>query len=184
MWLWYLSHRRPEMAQASLRIRTVSPEPSLFAHMKYGSRRRKSDIYPHWIAVNACLKNECTKDEKCHNPMRWLKHWHTSWRPTHRPAPSYPSEVITMLGRTVLTKTYRVTKHNIRQKRSVQNHKNPTITGFRTGIWKNYQSSRHFDDELQNLEQDVEFDCVASWSLPFLLWEILSYINSFISLYL
>ena len=29
--LWYLSHRRPAKAQA---------EPSLFAHMKYGSRRR------------------------------------------------------------------------------------------------------------------------------------------------
>ena len=38
MRLWYLSHRRPAKAQASLRIRAVSPEPSLFAHMKYGSR--------------------------------------------------------------------------------------------------------------------------------------------------
>ena len=40
MRLWYLSHRRPAKAQASLRIRAVSPEPSLFAHMKYGSRWR------------------------------------------------------------------------------------------------------------------------------------------------
>ena len=39
MRLWYLSHRRPAKAQASLRIRTVSSEPSLFAYMKYGSRR-------------------------------------------------------------------------------------------------------------------------------------------------
>ena len=39
MRLWYLSHRRPANAQASLRIRTVSPEPSLFAHIKNGSRR-------------------------------------------------------------------------------------------------------------------------------------------------
>ena len=38
--LLYLSHRRPVKAQVSLRIRVVSPEPSLFAHMKYGSRRR------------------------------------------------------------------------------------------------------------------------------------------------
>ena len=38
--LWYLSHRRPAKAQASLRIRAVWSEPSLFAHMKYGSRRR------------------------------------------------------------------------------------------------------------------------------------------------
>ena len=40
MRLWYLSHRRPAKAQASLPIRAVSPEPSLFAHIKYGSRRR------------------------------------------------------------------------------------------------------------------------------------------------
>ena len=40
MRLWYLSNRRPAMAQASLRISAVSPEPSLFAHLKYGSRRR------------------------------------------------------------------------------------------------------------------------------------------------
>ena len=38
MRLWYLSHRRPAKAQASLHIRAVSPEPSLFAYMKYGSR--------------------------------------------------------------------------------------------------------------------------------------------------
>ena len=40
MWLWYLSHRRPAKAQASLHIRAVSPEPSLFAHIIYGSSRR------------------------------------------------------------------------------------------------------------------------------------------------
>ena len=40
MRLWYLSHRQQAKAQASLRIRAVSPEPSLFAHMKYGSRRK------------------------------------------------------------------------------------------------------------------------------------------------
>ena len=47
MRLWYLSHRRPAKAQASLRIRAVSPEPSLFAHMTYGRKRRvrpKTDI--------------------------------------------------------------------------------------------------------------------------------------------
>ena len=38
MRLRYLSHRRPAKAQASLRIRAVSPEPSLFAHMNYGNR--------------------------------------------------------------------------------------------------------------------------------------------------
>ena len=40
MRLLYLSHRRRAKAQAILRIRAVSPVPSLFAHMKYGSRRR------------------------------------------------------------------------------------------------------------------------------------------------
>ena len=42
MRLWYLSYtcRRPAKAQASLRIRAVSPEPSLFARMKYGKRQR------------------------------------------------------------------------------------------------------------------------------------------------
>ena len=32
--------RRTAKAQVRLRIRAVSPEPSLFAHIKYGSRRR------------------------------------------------------------------------------------------------------------------------------------------------
>ena len=40
MRLWYLSHRQPAKAQVSLCIHAVSPEPSLFAHMKYGSRWR------------------------------------------------------------------------------------------------------------------------------------------------
>ena len=38
---WYLSHRRPAKAQV------VSPEPSLFAHMKYKSGRR---VRPNLIA--------------------------------------------------------------------------------------------------------------------------------------
>ena len=33
MRLWYLSHRKPAKAQASLHIPAVSPEPSLFAHV-------------------------------------------------------------------------------------------------------------------------------------------------------
>ena len=40
MSLWYLSHRQPAKAQVSLRICTVSPEPSLFADIKYGSWQR------------------------------------------------------------------------------------------------------------------------------------------------
>ena len=41
MRLRYLSHRRPAKAQASLCIRAVLPEPSLFAHINYGRRPKK-----------------------------------------------------------------------------------------------------------------------------------------------
>ena len=68
LWLWYLSHRRPAKAQASLRIRAVSPEPSLFAHMKNGSRRRVRPKLSGW------LKNVFTEDEKCHNLESWLNY--------------------------------------------------------------------------------------------------------------
>ena len=54
MRLWYLSHRRPAKAQASLRIRAVSPEPSLFAHMKYGSRRRVRPKFRHLAPLDGC----------------------------------------------------------------------------------------------------------------------------------
>ena len=47
---WYLSHRRPAKAQASLCICAVSPEPSVFASIKYGNRRR---IWPNFRHV-AC----------------------------------------------------------------------------------------------------------------------------------
>ena len=40
MRFWYLSHKRAANAQASLRICTDSPEPSLLAHTKYGCRLR------------------------------------------------------------------------------------------------------------------------------------------------
>ena len=53
------------------------PEPLLFTHTKYGSRRRfnqKSDISPHWMAALGRLKNEFTEGKKyeVHNLMRWL----------------------------------------------------------------------------------------------------------------
>ena len=59
-------------AQASLHIRAVSPEPSLFAHMNYGSRRsvrQKIRYLAPLTAVHALLRNEFTVDEKCHNLM-------------------------------------------------------------------------------------------------------------------
>ena len=59
--LWYLSHRRPTKAQASPRIRAVSPEPSLFAHMKQGSRRKVRPKIRHLAPLDgcACVFEEC-----------------------------------------------------------------------------------------------------------------------------
>ena len=54
MRLWYLSHRRPAKAQASLRIHAVSPQPSLFAHIKYGSRRRVRSKIWHLAPLDGC----------------------------------------------------------------------------------------------------------------------------------
>ena len=54
MRLWYLSHRRPAKAQVSLCIRAVSPEPSLFAHMNYGSRRRIRPKIRHLAPLDDC----------------------------------------------------------------------------------------------------------------------------------
>ena len=54
MRLWYLSHRPPVKAQASPRIRADSPEPSLFAYMKYGSRRRVQPKIRRLIPLYGC----------------------------------------------------------------------------------------------------------------------------------
>ena len=54
MRLWYLSHWRPAKAQAILRIRAVSQEPLLFAHMKYGSRRRVRPKIRHLAPLDGC----------------------------------------------------------------------------------------------------------------------------------
>ena len=58
---WYLSHRRPAKDQASLRTRAVSPEPSLFAHMQYGSRWRVRPKLGLLSPLNgcACAFEEC-----------------------------------------------------------------------------------------------------------------------------
>ena len=52
--LWYLPNRRPVKAQASLRICAVSPEPSLFAHMKYESRRKVRPKIRHLAPLDGC----------------------------------------------------------------------------------------------------------------------------------
>ena len=54
MRLWYLPHRRPAKAQASLRIHAVLPEPLLFAHMKYGSRRKVQPNIKHLAPLDNC----------------------------------------------------------------------------------------------------------------------------------
>ena len=53
MRLWYSSHRRPAKAQASLCIHTVSPEPSLFAHIKNGRRSVRPKIR-HLAPLDGC----------------------------------------------------------------------------------------------------------------------------------
>ena len=53
-YIWYLSHRRPAKALVSLRIHAVSPEPSLFAHMKYGSIRRVRPKIRHLAPLDGC----------------------------------------------------------------------------------------------------------------------------------
>ena len=60
MRLWYLSPWRPAKAQTSLRISAVSPEPSLFAHMKYGRRRRVRPKIRHLAPLDgyACALEE------------------------------------------------------------------------------------------------------------------------------
>ena len=60
MGLWYLPHRRPAKCQASLRIRAVSLEPSLFAHMKYGSSQRIGQKIRRLASLNGCA---CAFDE-------------------------------------------------------------------------------------------------------------------------
>ena len=54
MTFWHLSHRRQAKAEASLRIRAVSPEPSLFAHMIYGSRQRVGTNIRHLAPLDGC----------------------------------------------------------------------------------------------------------------------------------
>ena len=61
MRLWYLSHRRPAKAQVSLRICAVSPEPFLFAHMKYGSRRSVQLKIRHLSPLDGCA---CAFEER------------------------------------------------------------------------------------------------------------------------
>ena len=76
MRLWCLSHRRPAKTQVSLHICADSPEPSLIAHIKYGSRRRVQPKIRHLAPLDGCVctfEEWVTENEKSHNLMRWLK---------------------------------------------------------------------------------------------------------------
>ena len=57
--IWYLSPMRAAKVQASLRIRAVSPEPSLLAQQAVSQEEpsdRKPDPWPLWMAGHAQLK--------------------------------------------------------------------------------------------------------------------------------
>ena len=51
----YGDYRRSAKVQASLCIRAVSPEPSLFAHIKYGRRRRVRPRIGHLAPLDGCV---------------------------------------------------------------------------------------------------------------------------------
>ena len=55
MGLWYLSHRRPAKAEASLCICIVLPEPSLFAHRKHRSRQKVWLKIRHLAPLDGCV---------------------------------------------------------------------------------------------------------------------------------
>ena len=69
--IWYLSPMRAAKAQASLRIRAISPEPSLLAHTSSKSRgtfRQKARSLAPPMAGHAQLKfvmEECSKTQIC-----------------------------------------------------------------------------------------------------------------------
>ena len=74
MWKRYLTHQRPAKAQASLRIRTVSPEPSLFAHTIYGSRGSFRQPTTSLALLSSCAFEFIgTQSAKVPFLMRWLK---------------------------------------------------------------------------------------------------------------
>ena len=70
MRLWYLSHRRPVKAWAQSR-QSLRCSPTWSMEVDEGSDQ-KLDIWPHWMAAHARLKNEFTEDEKYHNLMSCL----------------------------------------------------------------------------------------------------------------
>ena len=68
---------RTAKAQASLCIRAVLPELSLFAHTKYREVEEASDnepeIWPHWVVAHALLKEHKQHNGEVPFLMRWYK---------------------------------------------------------------------------------------------------------------
>ena len=99
-----IKHRRLSKAQASLRIRAVSPEPLLFAHMKYGSRRRvrpkirhiapldsRACAFEEWVygrrkvpeshaMIHSFLENQSSKFSIGHFPLSNVYSSSRGWR--------------------------------------------------------------------------------------------------------
>ena len=75
MRLCCLSHRRPAKAQTSLRIRAVSPEPSLFAHMSMevdeGSTKNQTSSPTGWLRM-------CVWRMRLRNTKSTVIPWHGS----------------------------------------------------------------------------------------------------------
>ena len=67
MRLWYLSHWRLAKTRVSLRIHAVSPEPSLFAQMKYGSIRTVRPQIRHLAPLDGCA---CVFEEKVYGGQK------------------------------------------------------------------------------------------------------------------
>ena len=84
MRLWYLPHTRPANAEASLRIRAVMPEPSLFAHIKYGRRRVRLRYLALLDGCACAFEDKFMEDEKYHNLITWLKLPHVRNLPRNR----------------------------------------------------------------------------------------------------
>ena len=58
-----------------MRIRAVSPDPSLFTHVKYEKYEGSDQKIRHLAQLDGrvCVfKNEFMKDEKCHHFMSWF----------------------------------------------------------------------------------------------------------------
>ena len=67
---WYLSHRRPAKAQASL-VRAFAVRAHEIRKKTKGPTKNQTSS-PHWMAAQTRLKNAFTGDEKNHDFIRWL----------------------------------------------------------------------------------------------------------------